>query len=154
MQTPVLVPHDVNCARKGFGHSDAAKRVSDTYRLHRIAAGNDAIGKWLAVALADGTSDNVLYDSKQAAVRHQHHNEQWYAFIAVGAWDMNPCEAEEFLSINRTLYDNGIRLTDPDHAQGGPEVITRSTVEDQRSLMRSIRNHGRTRPTGLIYPGE
>lgn len=154
MAAVALVPHDVNCARKGLGHSDAAKRVSDTYRLHRLAEGNAAIGQWIAVRLADGHSDNVLYDSKSAAVRHQHHNEQWYAFVAIGAWDMSPCEAEEFLALNRMLYDNGIRMTDPDHASGGPELIPRATVEDQRSLVRSIRNHGRTRPSGLVYPGE
>ena len=154
LPTPVLTPHDVNCPSKGLGHSDAAKRVSDTYRLHRLAEGNAAIHRWIAVALADGRSDGVLYDSKTAAVRHQHHNEQWYAFICLQAGDMSPCEAEQFLVINRMFYDKGIRMTDPDLAGGGPEVIPRATVEDQRSLIRSIRSNGRTRPSGLIYPGE
>lgn len=141
--------------RTPFGfHSDAARRQSDTYRLHRTAAGLDAIGKWFASALADGATDGVLYDSKSDAVRHQHHNEQLYAFICISPGDWTPCEAEEFLGLQRMLYDRGIRLTDPDHIRGGRQVVQRSTVEDQRSLVRSIITRGRTRPSNLVYPGE
>lgn len=135
-------------------HSDAAKRVSDQYRLHRTALGMAAVGRWFAVRISDGTSDGVLYDTRRDAVRHQHHNETYYAFIAIGPYDMDVAEAEEFVSTVRTLYDANIRLTDPDHVAGGREVIPRVTREDQASLMRSIRNKGRTRPGGLVYPGE
>jgi hypothetical protein len=155
---PAVVAHDVNCDRARRtplgGHSDAAKRVSDTYRLHRLAAGHAAIGQWFAAALADGTTDTVLYESKQAAVRHQHHNEVYFAFVCIGPHDMNVCEAEEFLALNRMLYDKGIRLTDPDHVKGGREIVQRATVEDQRSLVASIANGGRSRPSNLIYPDD
>lgn len=153
-----VVLHDVNCdraRRTPFGdHSDAAKRASDAYRLHKAALGQLAVGRFLAVALADGSSDGVLYDTKRDAVRHQHHNEQMYAFICINPGDLNPCEAEEFLALNRMFYDRGIRLSDPDHAAGGREVIQRVTVEDQRSLARSIASGGRLKPSGLVYPGE
>ena len=148
------VQHSDGCMAAGGPHSDAARRVSDTYRLHRLAAGMDAIGQWFAARLDDGTSDGVLYETKRDAVRHQHHNEQFYAFVAVGPWDVDLCEAEAFIQMNRTLYDAGLRLSDPDHARGGREVIQRATCEDQRSLIASIANRGRTRPSGLIYPGE
>lgn len=154
----VLVRHDADCLRSARtplgGHSDAAKRVSDTYRLHRAASGLTAIGQWFAAALADGTSDGVLYGSKQAAVRHQHHNEVYFAFVCINPGDMSVCEAEEFLAVNRMFYSKGLRLTDPDDAHGGREVIQRSAAEDQRSLVRSIASGGRTRPSGLVYPGE
>lgn len=113
-----------------------------------------AIGQWFAVALADGRSDGVLYENKGAAVRHQNHNEQFYAFVNIGAHDMDVCEAEAFIGTTRMFYDAGIRLTDPDVASGGPDVIPRATREDQRSLLRSIRSRGRKRPSGLVYPGE
>lgn len=158
MSIPDAVRHDVTCERTrrtALGaHSDAARRVSDAYRLHKLAEGLASIGRWFAVALADGTSDGVLYDGKRDAVRHQHHNEQWYAFICINPGDMTVCEAEEFLAINRTLYEHGIRLADPDDLHGGREVIQRATVEDQRSLVRSIQSRGRLRPSGLVYPGE
>ena len=143
-----LVPHSPNCMRKGRGHSDAAKRVSDTYRLHKTAQGAAALGRFIAVALADGTSDGVLYDTKTDAVRHQHHNEMWFAYVCIGPHDMAPCEAEEFLATVRLFYDAGIPMQDP------REVIARSTVEDQRSLVRSIAARGRVRPRNLVYPGE
>lgn len=148
----VLIPHDINCPAKGLGHSDAAKRVSDTYRLHKAALGYAAQGRWLAVALADGLSDGVLYDCKRDAVCHQHHNEQLYAFICISPGDMSACEAEAFLQVNRMLYDKGLRMTDPDHVGGGREMIHRSALEDERSLVRSINSRGRLRPSNLILP--
>jgi hypothetical protein len=158
LPVPALVRHDAGCDRARRtalgGHTDAARRVSDTYRLHRLAAGLDAIGQWFAAALADGTSDGVLYQCKRDAVRHQHHNEQWYAFVCINPGDMSVCDAEEFLAINRMFCDKGLRLSDPDHARGGREVIQRVAAEDQRSLMRSIANGGRSRPSNLVYPGE
>lgn len=145
----VAVAHDLNCPRKR-DHSDAAKRVADAYNLHRTAAGMGAVGQWIAVALCDGTSDGVLYGCKQAAVRHQHHNEAYYAFIRIAPCSMSPCEAESFLRTNRALYDAGMRLADPDHRGGGREVIPRLTVEDQRAQIAAIL--GRGRPTNLILP--
>jgi hypothetical protein len=133
---------------RGKLHSDAAKRVSDAYRLHRSALGTAAVGKWIAVKLADGTGDGTLYDSKTDAVRHQHGNETWFAYLTIGPWDMDVCQGEDYLAAVRLWADAGIPLTDP------REVVPRATVEDQRSLMRSIANGGRTRPTGLVYPGE
>ena len=150
----VIVKHSEGCPAAGQLHSDAAKRLSDTYRLHRLAAGYDAIGQWFAVRLADGSSDGVLYETKRDAVRHQHHDEQFYAFVSIGPWDTDVCEAEAFIEMNRSLYDAGLRLSDPDHARGGREVIQRATREDQASLIASIANKGRTRPSGLVYPGE
>ena len=158
MGTRPYFAHDFACRREirtPFGdHSDAAKRCSDTYRLHRTAKGLDAIGQWFATALADGTTDGELYESKSDAVRHQHHNEQMYAFICISPGDWTPCEAEEFLALQRMLYSRGIRLTDPDHVRGGRQVVQRAGIEDQRSLVASIANRGRTRPSNLVYPGE
>lgn len=137
--------HAAQCPQQAFGHSDAAKRVSEEYQLHRLADLYGSIGKWIAVALADGRSDHVLYDSKREAVRHQHHNEQWYAFIRIGPHTMTSCDAEIFLRMVRNLYDAGMRLTDPDAVHGGREVIKRSTVEDMSMTALGI-------PTNLILP--
>lgn len=101
--------HDPGCVRARRdplgGHSDAAKRVSDTYRLHREALGLAAVGRWFAVALADGTSDGQLYDTKRDAVRHQHHDEAWYAFVCIFPGDVDVCMAEEYLAMQRELYE-------------------------------------------------
>lgn len=138
--------HESWCPWKGKSHSDAAKRLSDTFNLHRIGAPYDSIGKWFAATLADGSSDDVLYDDKLSCVTHQKHNERYYTFIKIIPSTMKPCEAEVMLKTARTMYDKGMRMTDPDHKHGGPDLITRLTVEDQLNQMRGI-------VTGLKMPG-
>lgn len=148
----MLVMHDQSCPGRGFGHSDASKRMSDEYTMHRIANPYGAIGHWLAFRLSDGSSDHVLYDSKSDAVRHQHGNEQFYAFTQIRPCNMSVCDAEVFLRIHRKMYDAGLRMTDPDSARM-PEPIRRSTREDMASQMRTITSGGRTRPSNLIIGG-
>lgn len=128
-------------------HSDAAKKLRDTYCMHQQFDADSGLGKWFASALADGDTDNVLYDSKHSAVRHQKHNENYYTYVRIIPHTMTVCEAEVMLSTARRLYDQGMRMADPDHRHGGMDVIKRLTVEDQRHQM-----HGRN--TGLIMPWE
>lgn len=108
-----------------LGHSDAARRCAENINMHYQAIGWPAVGKFCAVALQDGSSDHVLYDSKPDAIRHQHHNEQWYAFVKILPSAMTDCEAEIYLDFNRKAYDAGFRLTDPSHRNGGRELIVR-----------------------------
>jgi hypothetical protein len=147
---PMLIKHDDSCPERGWGHSDAAMRVSDEYRLHRLGDPTNAVGKWIACRLSDGVSDHTLYDSKRDGVTHMHHNEQWYMFIQIGPHDMSPCNAEGFIKVKRKLDNAGIRLTDPEHRNGGMDVIPRVAREDMASQMRSIVSGGRTRPSNLI----
>lgn len=156
MTVPVLARHDRGCPRENRSplgwHSDAARRVSDTYELHRAAGLTEAIGGWFAVALADGASDGVLYEGKRDAAAHQHHHELRYAFIQIGPWPMSVCAAESFLRTRRAFAGAGIPQADRDHPAGGLDVIRRLTVEDQRSLVGSILSRGRRPASGLIYP--
>ena len=128
-------------------HSDAAKKIYETYNMHRLFAGDNGIRKWFASSLADGSSDNVLYDYKAECVRHQKHNEHDYTFIQVVPTSMNECEAEVVLLSARTLSKRGFRLADPDHKHGGREVIKRLTVEDQLAQIAG-------RNTNLVMPWE
>ena len=93
-------------------HSSAAKRCSDAVNLHVSAIGFDAARKFVAVSLADGRSDNVLYDTKADAVRHQT-NEFTYAYVCIPPSGMSVCQAESFMATNRKLYDAGFRMSDP-----------------------------------------
>lgn len=140
--------HQPQCAmgRLGMRHTDAARRLADQWNLHRIADLHGSNGKWFAVALHDGVSDGVLYDSKVAAITHQRHVEKYYAFVRMSMAQMNYCDAEIYLSVQRRLYDSGFRMSDPDTRSGGPDVIKRSTREDMFSLMQ-------LRGTNLIIPG-
>lgn len=116
-------------------HSDAAKRVADIYNMHRVADPYGCIGSWFACALSDGTSDMVLYDSKRDAIRHQHHNENWYTFIQLVPSTMTPCEAEVMLKVARMLYDAGGRISD---GFSKHDLIKRLGWEDQLALSEGI----------------
>lgn len=119
----------------GLGHSDAAKRFADNVNMHYQAIGWDAVGKFIALNLADGSSDHVLYDTHRDAVRHQHNNEMNYHFVKIIPTAMTVCEAQILLDVSRKAHDAGFRLTDPDHKQGGRTLIMRGrpveTVSDQ-----------------------
>lgn len=127
-------------------HSDAAKRIYDTYSLHRLADPIGNLGRVFAVSIADGTTDNVLYDTRQDAIRHQHHNEWYYDYVRISPTQMSLCDAELFLSGIRKTYEARKSLMDRDHPKGGLEIIHRLTVEDQLA-----QNAGK--PTNLIVPG-
>jgi hypothetical protein len=139
--------HEAYCQFKAIGHTDAAKRISDTYNLHRIGLGDGAIGQYFAAALVDGRSDNQVYATKRDAVRHQHHNEDYFTFIRIGPQSMKTCDAEVMLKTARALYNRDIRLADPDDARGGRDVIKRVSVEDQLAQSRGLN-------TNLIMPWE
>lgn len=117
------------------GHSSAARRIADTYTLHRLADLYGCIGQWIACRLDDGTSDNVLYDSKAAAIRHQHHNENFFTFIQMVPAQMTACEAEVMLKIARMVYDAGGRMTD---GFSRHDLIKRLGWEDQNALSKGI----------------
>jgi len=126
--SPLLIRHDYGCkyARTGGGgHSDAAKRLADWYNLHRAAGARRGV---IAVALADGASDGVLYDDRAAAVTHQHHDERWYCYIKIAAPSMSVCEAESVMRWQRQAA--AIAPAQRDERNGGLEVIPRLNAED------------------------
>ena len=126
--------HQRGCPISGE-HSDAAKKVMDTYNLHRTAQGYDAIGCWFASALEDGTTDGSLYESKKSAIKHQKNNENYYTYIQIVPASMSVCDAEVMLRVARMAYSKGMRLSDGDSRM---ELIRRLTREDQVAMSRGI----------------
>lgn len=127
-------------------HSDAAKRIADTFALHRLADPIGNTGRFFAANIGDGKSDNVLYDSRVDAIRHMKHNEMNYVYVQIVPGTMTVCDAEMLLSGMRKTYDARKKMIDRDASNGGLEVINRLTVEDQRAQNAGI-------PTNLIVPG-
>lgn len=148
--------HEMRCpyGQRNEDHSDAAKRLSDTYRLHRLADPIGSIGHWFAATLASGDSDRTLYDTRRDAVTHQHHNEEYYFFVQIIPGDMNPCQAESVLSGARKLDDAGIKMTDRDHHAGGRVMIPRLAKEDQAAQMRSLLSGGKLPQRNIRLPWE
>ena len=131
--------HNMRCPlinRTALGdHSDAAKRISDNYNMHRVADPYGNIGYWIACALIDGTSDNTLYQSRRDAIAHQHHNENFYTFIQIVPSTMTPCESEVMLKVARMAYDKGWRISD---GMSRHDLIKRLGWEDQTALSNGI----------------
>jgi hypothetical protein len=139
VETTVTV-HEPGCEyAREFDHADAAKRVSDTYNLHRTASGLlGTVGKVFAVALSDGTSDGVLYDTMADAIRHQRHNAKWYAYLRVGREGMTPCNAASLLKLHRDADAAGLKFVDRDDPSCGYELIPRLTIEDHQRMTRAL----------------
>lgn len=136
---------------KGYKPTDAGKRLSDQYKLHRVADPYGSIGKWFMARLYDGSQvDGQLYDSKRDAARHAKHNEKFYVFVQVTPQTMTPEMADGLLNLYRRVYDAGnLRFTDPDHARGGMEPIKRLTQRDQYNQIAAV--FGRGKPSNLTY---
>jgi hypothetical protein len=117
------------------GHSDAAMRIADTYRLHRLADLYGSMGKVIACRLDTGESDNVLYDSRPSAISHQKNSENYFTFIQITPADMTPCEAEIMIKVARMSYDKGARNTD---GFGNREIIKRLSWEDEIAQSKGI----------------
>ena len=120
--------------RNGFGYSDEARRMADNINIHYQSIGWEAVGKWAAIRLADGTSDCTLYDTRRDAVRHQTH-EQLCLYVKIVPMAMSPKEAQTLLDFHRKAYDAGFRLVDPDHKTGGRELIVRSRARETVAAM-------------------
>lgn len=129
--------HNRNCPRENRTslnlHSDAAKKIADTFNLHRVADPYGNVGCWFAAALQDGSTDGNLYDSKQDAIRHQKNKENYYTFIQIVPATMTECEAEIMLKVARMIYDKGGRISDGFTRH---ELIKRLGWEDQVALSR------------------
>lgn len=119
---------------------DAAKRLSDyvnnlgTHKTHE-----ELVNSWIAVRLSDGSWDGVLYDSRKAAVSHQS-DEFLCAYLSTRSAQsgMSVRDAHTFLAFHRAAYDAGFRLPDPDHANGGRELIPPVTRQDIGSQVRRL----------------
>ena len=131
--------------------SDAARRISDTYNLHRLADPIGNIGRWFASKLIDGTTDNILYDSRSDAVWHQKHNEQFYMFTQIVPATMSEHDSETRLQVARRMQDAGIRMIDRDAPNGGRDMIPRMSTEDQSAQISSMFRG--TKPKNILIPG-
>lgn len=126
------------CQYHPQGHSEAAKRATDAINLHWHAIGYDCVDKYVAVKLADGSSDGVLYETYQDAQRHQF-DERLCAYIRLHPQLIDVCEAEIMLETNRRAYDAGGHLIDPDAPGGGKTAITPVRFEDRLRKLYTLR---------------
>jgi hypothetical protein len=106
---------------------DAAKRAFDIVSgLTLFNSYETRMGSpYVAIRLSDGGSDQVLYDTKRDAVRHQLHETlcAYFSFRNSLNGFGSYRDAAIFLAWHRAAYDQGWRLPDPDDTHGGPDMV-------------------------------
>lgn len=127
---------------------DSAKRLSDNVNALAICHPLEVLfNSWIAVSLADGSYDGVLYDTRADAVRHQAHETQCaYLCLRAAPGGMQLQEAYVFLKFHRDAYDAGYVFTDPERSNGGVDMRMPIAIEDVRAQVRRMhaRKYSRT----------
>lgn len=74
--------------------------------------------KWIAIRLADGGSDGVLYDSRLDAISHQL-DERFCAYVCMQTLisGASPLDCAIYLAVHRHAYDAGGRFHEPEAPQ-------------------------------------
>lgn len=132
-----------------FQLHEAGQRASDIINQHIADHGWWEIRHcWIAVRLADGSTDGNLYDKRIEAVRRQVNGEfscAYVCLIGLGPAGSTPRDMAIFLMFNREAYKAGVRMTDPDVTHGGTDVAMSSAeVDYQRNNLPLDRREQRT----------
>lgn len=140
MSLTILGKHDSGCRyarEEGGGHSEAAARLMDRYNLHKLVG--ERAG-WIQAKFADGDAwDSAVFATRQEAVNHSHHNEQYTAYINLQAPHMTLCEAASLLRFQ--AHERKIMRPQVGE-KSGLVVIPRLTIEDQARQLRAMSGHG------------
>lgn len=95
---------------------DAGRRLSDAITLHLSAATAQgdmfaAVGRWVAAKLEDGSTDGILYETKDEAVRGQS-LPKICCYVKIPPDGMPAHDALRYIQINRNPM---IDTTSPEH---------------------------------------
>lgn len=93
-------------------YSDEARRASDIVNLHLVVDPAGNTGRWVAIRLSDGGSDNVVYDCKCDAKRHQLHEKQC-TYVQIQPTGLSAKDAHILINLYRDMYDRNLTMPDP-----------------------------------------
>lgn len=98
---------------------DTAQRAADTIRLHQLALTRDEIlaGRFVAIRLEDGRSDNTVYDTRHDAMLSQQYAADGYAYLQIPLETWTARHLDLFLWYYRRAYELGTRV-DPKQGLG------------------------------------
>lgn len=118
----------------GQGHSDAAKRFSDTYNLHRAAG---TCSGWIAVRYADGDDGMDIFDTREEAVDFMFPYEDRYFYCTLTQPTLSICAAESLLRWKRIMSE--VEKPEREAPHGGLEVIPYLTAEDRAEQVQAVK---------------
>ena len=107
---------------------DAARRFADTIALHQLALTKDELlrGRFVAIRLADGGSDGVVYDTRAEAIRAQQNSPSRCAYFQIPLERLSAATCDSILWYVRAVYDSGNR-EDPAH-----QFVISNSIENMR----------------------
>jgi hypothetical protein len=118
-------------------YPDWAHRMSDVLNQAVLTPG--CAGRVIAIRLADGGSDGVVYDTRADAITHQHGHETWCDYIVIKPTAYSPRDCYDRLNYTRAMYDAGWRW-DLD----SPAPILPVRREDMAGKLAQLRTHARS----------
>ena len=124
--------------------TDEAKRISDIVNAYLVFTPHDELmTKWIAIKLADGSTDGTLYDSRRDAIRHQL-SPEYCAYLSFRNIPngITPSESGRYLAWARGVAKAGGIMPDPDEQFGGPEAFM------------GVNQYDNLRKLGLVVPGD
>lgn len=130
------------CHHHPDGHSDTARRISDTTLLAWTVYGYEGyVGHWMAFRLEDGATDGALYPSKLAAMQHcSDHYRYFFAIMHPGG--MSVCEAHILLTLHRRARARDIATPQLHLPNGGPDLIPRIGYDKIANQLRALGKAG------------
>lgn len=137
---PEVRDSQIFCRMHPRGHSDAAKRMADNVNMHYAAnelGAWDAVGKWIAYKLEDGSSDQVAYDTMADAVRHT--DEMTHQYVRLNGMRMDYCEAQALMEVHRRARLAGFPQADPNHRSGGKQMLLSNRIEVREQVLSILR---------------
>lgn len=94
----------------GRPYTDDARRMADAMNLHAVCKSKG----WAVFALADGTSDQTAYETREDAVRAKRWDRDNFLYLQIPAGGvLDPAEMQGCLDYARALSNAGGRLPDP-----------------------------------------
>lgn len=117
----------------------SAKRFHEAIALHRLALSHDEIiaGRFMAVRLADGSTDNTAYESRYEAMKHQpNHHLCFYPQIPPAVITVYVCDT--LLWYARKAHDAGHR-PDLDAQRANLGLMIPNNIEDIEDIERLTR---------------
>lgn len=102
---------------------DAGKRLADGVSLALLSETDvmDVVNKWMTFKLEDGSTNHVLYDTKDEAVRDMKGRSKDHCYLKITPDGITQKDACGFLRINRHPM---IDTTAPEHVIG-PQIFPR-----------------------------
>lgn len=115
-----------------YAAKEAGKRMADVLNDAVIANGLAATGRWMAFRLDDGSSDGVIYDTRDDAIRCQFHETVChYELLKPRGYGADECALT--LIYARAAYDAGWRPS-----REAPAPIMPVRIEDRARKTRQL----------------